>query len=200
MAEERIAARERETTETKIRAEWNLDGSGSAEIETGVPFFDHMLALFAMHGLFDLKLQASGDTAVDYHHLVEDTGIVLGECFREAVGDKAGIRRYGSVFLPMDETLVRVAVDVGNRPWLSYELPAAPGFVRDFNVGLFREFFQGFVNQAGINLHIRREAGEEPHHLAEAAFKGTARALDEATGLDPRRAGTVASTKGTLNG
>ncbi len=199
MAEQRIAARERVTKETSIRAEWNLDGSGVAEVETGIPFFDHMLSLFAMHGLFDLKVRASGDLDVDYHHLVEDTGIVLGECFREAVGDKAGIRRYGSVFLPMDETLVRVAVDVGNRPWLSYELPSAPGFVRDFNVGLFREFFQAFVNQAAVNLHIRREAGQEPHHLAEAAFKGTGRALDEATMAEPRRDGQVASTKGTLD-
>lgn len=199
MAQERIGSRTRQTKETEIRIEWNLDGTGAAGIETGVPFFDHMLTLFAMHGLFDLKISAKGDIDVDYHHLVEDVGIVLGECFREAVGDKAGIRRYGSVFLPMDETLVRVAVDVGNRPWLSYDLPSSPGFVRDFNVGLFREFFQGFVNQAGINLHVRRESGEEPHHLAEAAFKGVARALDEATLPDPRRDGAVASTKGTLN-
>lgn len=200
MAQERIGSKERKTKETEIRIEWNLDGSGVAEIDTGVPFFDHMLTLFSVHGLFDLKVSARGDTEVDYHHLVEDVGIVLGDCLREAVGEKAGIRRYGSVFLPMDETLVRVAVDIGNRPWLSYDLPSSPGFVRDFNVGLFREFFQGFVNQAGINLHVRRESGEEPHHLAEAAFKGTARALDEATRLDERRDGAVASTKGTLNG
>ena len=199
MAEQRIAQRRRETTETTIGVEWNLDGSGVAEIATGVPFVDHMLTLFAVHGLFDLSIEAEGDTGVDYHHLVEDLGIVLGDCFHEAIGDKAGIRRYGSVFLPMDETLVRVAVDVGNRPWLGYDLPASPGFVKDFNVGLFREFFQGFVNQARINLHIRRESGEEPHHLAEAAFKGTARALDEATAIDPRRGGSVASSKGTLS-
>ena len=199
MADQRIATRVRETAETKISVEWNLDGSGIAEIETGVPFFDHMLNLFTVHGLFDLKIAASGDTDVDYHHLVEDLGIVLGDCFHEAVGDKGGIRRYGSFFLPMDESLVRVAVDVSNRPYLDYDLPTAPGFVRDFNVGLFREFFQGFVNQSRINLHIRREAGREPHHLAEAAFKGTARALDEATQIDPRRGGKVASTKGTLD-
>ena len=200
MAEQRIATRSRETAETKIAVEWNLDGSGSAEIATGVPFFDHMLTLFAVHGLFDLKIEATGDTAVDYHHLVEDTGIVLGDCFHEAVGDKAGISRYGFFFLPMDESLVRVAVDVSNRPWLDYDLTATPGFVRDFNVGLFREFFQAFVNQSRINLHIRREAGKEPHHLAEAAFKGVARALDQATQIDPRRGGEVASSKGTLNG
>lgn len=200
MAEKRVAKRERKTSETEISVEWNLDGSGQAEIVTGVPFFDHMLTLFAVHGLFDLKIAAKGDVEVDYHHLVEDLGIVLGDCFHEAVGDKAGICRYGFFFLPMDESLVRVALDVSNRPWLEYDLPASPGFVKDFNVGLFREFFQGFVNQAKINLHIRREAGSEPHHLAEAAFKGTARALDEATRIDPRREGTVASTKGTLNG
>ncbi|MGE9290610.1 MAG: imidazoleglycerol-phosphate dehydratase HisB [Puniceicoccales bacterium] len=200
MAEQRIAARKRETAETQISAEWNLDGSGIAEISTGVPFFDHMLTLFTVHGLFDLKIEAKGDIEVDYHHLVEDLGIVLGDCFHEAVGDKAGICRYGFFYLPMDESLVRVAVDVSNRPWLDYDLPASPGFVRDFNVGLFREFFQGFVNQSRINLHIRREAGIEPHHLAEAAFKGTARALDAATQIDPRRGGKVASTKGTLNG
>lgn len=200
MAEQRIAARKRETAETQISAEWNLDGTGQAEIATGVPFFDHMLTLFTVHGLFDLKIEATGDIDVDYHHLVEDLGIVLGDCFHEAVGDKAGIRRYGFFYLPMDESLVRVAVDVSNRPWLDYDLSASPGFVKDFNVGLFREFFQGFVNQSRINLHIRREAGIEPHHLAEAAFKGTARALDEATQIDPRRGGQVASTKGTLNG
>lgn len=199
MAEERIASRERKTKETDIQVEWNLDGTGVAEIDTGVPFFDHMLTLFAMHGLFDLKVSAGGDTDVDYHHLIEDTGIVLGDCLNEAVGDKAGIQRYGSFFLPMDETLVRVAVDIGNRPWLSYEIPAAPGFVRDFNVGLFREFFQGFVNQSRINLHIRKESGEEPHHVAEAVFKGVARAIDQATLIDPRRGGTIASTKGTLD-
>ena len=199
MAEQRIATRSRKTAETEIEVEWNLDGTGQATIDTGVPFFDHMLTLFTVHGLFDLTIKATGDTAVDYHHLVEDLGIVLGDCFKEAVGDKAGIRRYGSFFLPMDETLVRVAVDVSNRPWLAYDLPAAPGFVKDFNVGRFREFFQGFVNQARINLHIQRESGVEPHHLAEAAFKGTARALDEATQIDPRRGGAIASTKGTLN-
>lgn len=199
MAGERVGTCERGTAETSIRASWDLDGSGVAEIETGIPFFDHMLELFAFHGLFDLRIAASGDTAVDYHHLVEDLGISLGQCLGRALGEKAGIRRYGSVFLPMDETLVRVAVDLGNRPWLSYELPAAPGFVKDFNVGLFREFFQGLVNEARINLHVRRESGEEPHHLAEAAFKGTARALDEATAIDPRRSGEVSSTKGTLS-
>jgi len=199
MDQQRVATRKRETAETRISVEWNLDGTGVAEIDTGVPFFDHMLTLFAVHGLFDLKIQAAGDIAVDYHHLVEDVGIVLGDCFHEAVGDKAGIRRYGSFYLPMDESLVRVAVDVSNRPWLDYDLPAHPGFVRDFNVGLFREFFQGFVNQSRINLHIRREAGKEPHHLAEAAFKGIARALDEAIQIDPRREGAIASSKGTLS-
>ncbi|MFP4352068.1 MAG: imidazoleglycerol-phosphate dehydratase HisB [Puniceicoccaceae bacterium] len=199
MAGARIAERRRETTETTVAASWNLDGSGAAEIATGVPFVDHMLTLFAVHGMFDLSVEAEGDTGVDYHHLVEDLGIVLGDCFHAAIGDKAGIRRYGSVFLPMDETLVRVAVDVGNRPWLGFDLPSHVGFVKDFHIGLFREFFQGFVNQARISLHIRREAGEEPHHLAEAAFKGTARALDEATSPDPRRGESVASSKGTLS-
>lgn len=198
MAKERIGEEQRETRETRISIRLNLDGSGEAEISTKVPFFDHMLELFAFHGLFDLKVEAEGDTEVDYHHLVEDAGIVLGDCFYQAFGDKTGIVRYGSVDLPMDETLVRVAVDVGNRPWLAYEMPPTPGFIRDFNAGLFREFYQGFVNQARINLHIRRLSGVEPHHLAEATFKGVARALDAATRIDPLRKGKVASTKGTL--
>lgn len=199
MAKQRIGENTRETGETQISVRIDLDGSGANDITTGVPFFDHMLTLFAVHGLFDLKVEAKGDIDVDYHHLVEDVGIVLGTAFHAALGDKAGIYRYGSIDLPMDETLVRVAVDVGNRPWLHYDMPASPGFIRDFNSALMREFFQGFVNQARINLHIRREVGSEPHHLVEAAFKGTARALDAATRLDPVRNGEVASTKGTLS-
>jgi len=199
MDKKRIGEDCRETRETRISLRLDLDGSGENDISTGIAFFDHMLTLFAVHGLFDLTVQAEGDLEVDYHHLVEDTGIVLGNALDKALGDKAGIYRYGSIDLPMDETLVRVAVDVGNRPWLNYDMPSSPGFIRDFNSALMREFFQGFVNQSRINLHIRRETGVEPHHLIEAAFKGTARALDIATRLDPLRKGVVASTKGTLS-
>jgi imidazoleglycerol-phosphate dehydratase len=198
MAGERVAERSRETAETRISLRLDLDGSGQADLATGIPFLDHMLELFTLHGLFDLTVRAEGDLAVDYHHLVEDLGLVLGGALAEALGDKKGITRYASLSLPMDETLVRVAVDLGNRPYLRYALPVLPGFVRDFNTGLFREFFQALVNEGRFNLHLVRECGEEPHHLAEACFKGVGRALDAATRPDPRRAEQVVSTKGTL--
>ena len=161
----------RKTKETDISLELNVDGSGVYEVGTQIPFFDHMLELFSRHGLFDLKIAATGDVDVDYHHTVEDVGIVLGRAFREALGDKAGIRRYGFFILPMDETLVRVALDLSNRPVLVYDLGDKDARVRDFNVSLCREFFQAFANEAGANLHIKLEYGGEPHHVAEAAFK-----------------------------
>ena len=176
----------------------NLDGAGRAEIDTGIPFFDHMLTLFARHGLFDLTIRAQGDLDVDYHHTVEDTGLVLGELFREALGDKAGIRRYGFFILPMDECLSRVAVDFSNRPVLVYDVEAANFLVRDFNLLLVKEFFRALTNAAGLNLHARLEYGEEPHHIAECLFKCLARALDAATEIDPRQVGAIPSTKGTL--
>jgi imidazoleglycerol-phosphate dehydratase len=198
MAQERIAELERNTKETQIALKLNIDGSGKAAVQTGIPFFDHMLTLMAAHGLFDLTVKATGDLAVDYHHTVEDVGIALGQAFKEALGDKAGIVRYGFFFQPMDETLARVVVDLGGRSLLVYKVDTTVNFVRDFNIGLMREFFQGFANNAGANVHLQLEYGEEPHHVAEALFKGFGRALDAACRIDPRRQGALPSTKGVL--
>lgn len=198
MAEERIAEVRRDTKETKISLRLAVDGSGKADVATGVPFLDHMLTLFASHGLFDLSVKAEGDIAVDYHHLVEDVGIALGTAFKQALGAKAGLTRYGFFFQPMDETLARVVVDMGGRAMLVYDVDLKVGFVRDFNVGLFREFFQGFANSAAANVHIKLEYGEEPHHVAEAVFKGFARALDAACRVEARRQGALPSTKGLI--
>jgi imidazoleglycerol-phosphate dehydratase len=199
MAEQRIATIERNTQETQIKMELNLDGTGVSEIDTGIPFFDHMLTLFAKHGLFDLKLKAAGDIDVDYHHMVEDTGIVLGQCLKKALGEKRGIRRYGFFLLPMDESLARVALDLSNRQAFVYKVDFKFPMVRDFNIVLIKEFFQAFANDAACNLHINLEYGEEPHHIAEAIFKGFARALDMATTIDPRMGDALPSTKGTLS-
>jgi len=198
MAEQRIAKSERTTKETSIVAELNIDGTGGAQIDTGIPFFDHMLTLFASHGLFDLKVSARGDVDVDYHHTVEDVGIVLGELFKEALGDKAGITRYGFFILPMDECLCRVAIDLGNRPYLAYKVSAPTNYVRDFNIVLVKEFCRAFSNTLGANLHIELEYGEEPHHVVEGVFKCMARAVDAASVLDPRLKGRLPSTKGVL--
>lgn len=179
--------------------ELNLDGSGMSEINTGIPFFDHMLTLFSRHGLFDLTVQAVGDIEVDYHHTVEDTGIVLGQAIKEALGEKRGIRRYGFFLLPMDESLARVALDLSNRPAFVYKVDYKDAMVRDFSIGLVKEFFQSVANEAACNLHINLEYGEEPHHIAEAIFKCFARALDAATTIDPRLGDTLPSTKGTLS-
>lgn len=198
MAEERIASLERETNETQIKASLNVDGTGKAEIDTGVPFFDHMLTLFAAHGLFDLEVVAKGDVKVDYHHTVEDVGIVLGQLFKDAVGDKKGMRRYGFFILPMDECLGRVAIDLGNRPFLEYQVVAPTSYVRDFNIVLVKEFCRAFSNTLGANLHIKLEYGEEPHHIAECIFKCMARAVDMASSIDSRLEGRLPSTKGML--
>ena len=198
MAEERIASLERETKETQIKASLNVDGTGKAEIDTGVPFFDHMLTLFAAHGLFDLEVVAKGDVKVDYHHTVEDVGIVLGQLFKNAVGDKKGMRRYGFFILPMDECLGRVAIDLGNRPFLDYQVVAPTSYVRDFNIVLVKEFCRAFSNTLGANLHIKLEYGEEPHHIAECIFKCMARAVDMASSIDSRLEGLLPSTKGML--
>ena len=179
--------------------ELNVDGTGVSEIETGIPFFDHMLTLFSKHGLFDLKVKATGDTDVDYHHMVEDTGIVLGQAIKEALTDKRGIRRYGFFLLPMDESLARVSLDLSNRQAFVYKVDYQFPMVRDFNIVLVKEFFQAFANEAACNLHINLEYGEEPHHIAEAIFKAFARALDVATTIDPRMGDTLPSTKGTLS-
>jgi imidazoleglycerol-phosphate dehydratase len=179
--------------------ELNVDGTGVSEIDTGIPFFDHMLTLLAKHGLFDLKVKATGDIDVDYHHLVEDTGIVLGQAVKQAIGDKRGIRRYGFFLLPMDESLARVVLDLSNRQAFVYDVAYQFPMVRDFNIVLVKEFFQGFANDAACNLHIKLEYGEEPHHIAEAIFKCFARALDVATSVDSRMGDALPSTKGTLS-
>ena len=198
MAEERIASLERNTKETRIKATLNVDGKGTAVVDTGVPFFDHMLTLFAGHGLFDLEVKADGDIDVDYHHTVEDVGIVLGDLFKNALGDKGGITRYGFFILPMDECLTRVAIDLGNRPHMVYNVEAPTHYVRDFNIILVKEFCRGFSNTLGANLHIELEYGEGPHHIAESIFKCMARAIDAACRIDPRLEGRLPSTKGKL--
>ena len=194
----RVATIARKTAETDIALTLAVDGRGTAKIDTGVPFFDHMLTLFAKHGLFDLTVKAKGDTDVDYHHTVEDVGLVLGQAFKEALGDKVGIRRYGFFVLPMDESLARVVIDVGGRPHLVYKAEAPTMFVRDFNIVLVKEFCRAFSNTLGANLHVELLYGEEPHHVAEAIFKGLARALDVASQIDPRSADQLPSTKGLI--
>ena len=199
MPEARIAKITRNTKETQIQMELNVDGTGVSNIQTGIPFFDHMLTLFSKHGLFDLKIQATGDTEVDYHHLVEDTGIVLGQVFKDALDQKLGIRRYGFFILPMDESLARVAIDLSNRQAFVYDVDFRTTMVRDFNIVLVKEFFQAFANEMACNLHIKLEYGEEPHHIAEAIFKCFARSLDSATTVDSRLGNALPSTKGTLS-
>lgn len=198
MAKARVATISRKTAETDIVLKLGIDGSGASKIDTGVPFFDHMLTLFAKHGLFDLEVRAKGDNDVDYHHTVEDVGLVLGEAFKQALGDKLGIARYGFFLLPMDESLARVVVDLSGRACLVYEASAPTMFIRDFNLVLVKEFCRAFSNAVGCNLHVKLEYGEEPHHVAEAIFKGLARAMDAATRIDPRTAGSLPSTKGLL--
>ena len=188
----------RNTKETQIELEINLDGKGDYNIDTGIPFFNHMLELFARHGLFDLNIKAVGDIEIDYHHTVEDVGIVLGQAVKQAVGNKAGMNRYGFFLLPMDEVLVRVVLDLSNRPILVYDLGSLEGRVRDFNVSLCREFFQAFANEAGANLHVKLLYGDEPHHVAEGAFKCFAKALCSAVSIDPRRGDNIPSTKGSI--
>jgi len=197
-ARTRQATIRRDTAETKINLSVNLDGTGVSEISTGVAFFDHMLTLLSRHAMIDLKVKASGDTDVDYHHTVEDVGIVLGTAIKEALGDKAGIRRYGFFILPMDETLARCVIDLSNRPMMIYQADIVNFMVKDFNIALVREFFQGVANSLGCNLHLKVEYGEEPHHVAEALFKAFAKALRAAVEIDPRQDGRVPSTKGTL--
>ena len=187
------------TSETQIRVFLSLDGSGEGKISTGIPFMDHMLDLFAKHGFFDLSIEAKGDLEIDYHHLVEDMGIAMGQAFREALGDKSGIRRYGFFLLPMDDTLVSFATDLSNRSFLVWKVDPSLNLVRDFNIQLFKEFFQAFANEVACNLHIVLEHGEEPHHIAEAVFKGFAKTMDLATQNDSRLEGKIPSTKGTLS-
>jgi len=193
----RKARTSRKTKETEITVEIDLDGGGAAEIETGIPFFNHMLEIFTRHGLFDLKVRAKGDIDVDFHHTVEDVGLALGQAFKESLGDKQGISRFGEASVPLDETLAHVVVDLSGRPYLSYNVRVRPGRVGNFDTDLPHEFFQAFANQLGMNLHINVSQGENPHHIIEACFKALARAMEKATRVDPRIKG-VLSTKGSL--
>ena len=188
----------RTTKETDITVGLNLDGTGKVAVETGIGFFDHMLDAFGRHGLFDLNVKAVGDLHVDGHHTVEDTGIVLGSALAEAVGDKRGIVRYGDVALPMDEALVLAAVDFSGRGGLYWDMDVPYQMVGDFDSTLAKEFFIAFAANAGVTLHLRQLAGENVHHIVEAAFKATARALRAAVALDPRAADALPSTKGAL--
>lgn len=194
---ERKATVERDTKETAIRVSLVLDGTGTPSITTGVGFFDHMLTHVAKHGMLDLEIEARGDLEVDAHHLVEDTGIVLGQALREALGDKCGIVRYGHAVVPMDEALVEVALDISGRPWVEVDVPMARGKVGDFDTELLPEFARAFAMSAGLTLHVRKLAGDNCHHVLEAAFKALGRALDMAVRIDPRRP-DVPSTKGSL--
>jgi imidazoleglycerol-phosphate dehydratase len=193
----RTASRSRKTAETSIDLSLDLDGSGVSSIDTGVPFFDHMLTLFSKHGLFDLKLVVKGDTEVDCHHTVEDTGIVIGDAMREALGTKEGIHRYGCAYLPMDETLVRVVVDLSNRPHLEFRAPAGTPSAPNLPFTLVEEFCRAVASNLRANLHVELLYGRDGHHIAEAVFKGLARALRQACTLDPRVKG-IPSTKDAL--
>lgn len=195
----RTASIQRRTNETEINLELNLDGSGQAEVKTGVGFLDHMLELLAKHGAFDIRVAARGDLHVDQHHTVEDTGICLGQAFREALGDKAGIRRYGHFTLPMEETLVTVAVDLSGRYALAFNAPLPSPKIGAFDSELLEDFWQAFAANTLCNLHVLLHYGRNSHHIAEAVFKGTARALRMAVEHDPRMTG-VPSTKGSLLG
>jgi imidazoleglycerol-phosphate dehydratase len=193
----RTADIERETKETHIRVSLKLDGQGQAEISSGIPFFDHMLTLFTVHGFFDLCLHAKGDLDVDFHHTVEDVGLVIGQAVAEALGDRKGIRRYGHAVTPMDDALAAVTVDLSNRPFLVYNAPQAVVSETGLSPSLAKEFFRALVNRAGMNLHINVPYGENEHHLIESIFKAFGRALDEASTFDVRIAG-VRSSKGVL--
>jgi imidazoleglycerol-phosphate dehydratase len=188
---------DRQTRETRIHLTLSLDGAGKGDISTAVPFLDHMLCLLAKHGFFDLKVQAEGDVEVDGHHTVEDLGICLGEAFKKALGDKAGIRRYGHATVPMHEALATVDIDISGRPHLVFNADLPKAKVGDFDVELVAEFFVAFCNHAGANVHVNLAYGDNLHHIIEAIFKAFGRALDQATGLDPRISG-VMSTKGKL--
>lgn len=189
---------DRKTKETEIHLKLNLDGTGLSSVDTGIPFMDHMLTLFTAHGFMDMELTARGDTEIDDHHTVEDLGICLGSALNEALGDKRGIKRYGMATIPMDETLIRVVIDISNRPILSYRVPLKKRTTGTFDVSLVKEFFRALVINAGITMHIDLLAGEEPHHISEAIFKASGRALDQASSLEDRLDGSVPSTKGLL--
>jgi imidazoleglycerol-phosphate dehydratase len=196
--EPRVAEVTRNTAETRIRVKVNLDGTGKSQLSTGIGFFDHMLEQISRHGLVDLEIHAEGDLHIDGHHTVEDVGITLGQAVLKALGDKKGIRRYGHAYVPLDEALSRVVMDLSGRPGLEMHVPFKSGMVGAFDTQLAHEFFQGFVNHAGVTLHIDNLKGENAHHQAETVFKAFARALRSAIELDPRALGTIPSTKGSL--
>ena len=194
----RSAREERRTQETDVVVQLNVDGTGASKVETTIPFFDHMLSAWAKHGLMDLTVGAHGDTEIDLHHTVEDVGIVLGKALRTALGDKRGLVRYGSAFVPMDEALVFSALDLSGRSFLVFDVPLHRARVANFDLDLLKEFFRAFAFNAEITLHVRLHYGENLHHIAEAVFKAVARALAQATRLDPRIEGILPSTKGAL--
>ncbi|HKY95209.1 MAG TPA: imidazoleglycerol-phosphate dehydratase HisB [Kiloniellales bacterium] len=194
----RQATVKRSTKETRIEATVALDGTGRSEIATGIGFLDHMLDSLARHSLIDIRLKAEGDLHIDFHHTTEDSGIVLGQAVAEALGDRKGIRRFGDALIPMDETLSRVALDVSNRPYLIWKVAFTRDKVGEMDTELFKEWFQAFAQQAGITLHVENLYGTNSHHIVESCFKGLARALRQAIEIDPRTAGTVPSTKGSL--
>ncbi len=193
----RTATVDRRTKETQIHLELAIDGEGRYDVSTGIPFLDHMLELFARHGFFDLVVRATGDLDVDYHHTVEDVGLTLGQAIRDALGEKAGIRRFGESSVPLDEALVTTVVDLSGRPFFVYDVRIEQAKIGHFDVELIHDFLLALANQAGMNLHVRMASGRNPHHIVEATFKSLARALDHATQRDPRVRG-VLSTKGML--
>jgi len=197
---DREAVVSRQTAETQIQLEINLDGQGAVEIDTGIPFFDHMLSMVGKHGLIDLKIRAKGDLEVDGHHTVEDVGISLGQAFKEALGDKKGIKRYGYSIMPMDEALALVALDISGRPYLVYDIDLPVEMIGTYDSALTVEFLQAFITNAGITMHVKMLAGKNAHHMVEAIFKGLAKALLEAVEINPRAAGVIPSTKGMLEG
>jgi len=188
----------RNTLETQISVKLNLDGSGKSKLATGIGFFDHMLDQVARHGMIDMEIEAKGDLHIDAHHTVEDVGITLGQAFAKALGDKKGVRRYGHAYVPLDEALSRVVVDLSGRPGLAYAVDYARGLVGEFDIDLVHEFFQGFANHALVTLHIDNFKGRNAHHQAETIFKAFGRALRMASEMDPRAAGALPSTKGSL--
>lgn len=190
----------RKTTETEIEVWLDLDGTGVYDVQTGIGFLDHMLELLSRHSLIDLKVKAKGDLHIDYHHTTEDTGIAIGEAFAIALGDLKGIRRYASAYIPMDETLSRVAIDVSKRPYLIWKVGFSRDKLGEMDTELFKEWFQAFAQAAGITLHVENLYGENNHHIVESCYKALARALRDAVEIDPRRADAIPSTKGVLGG
>lgn len=196
----RSARVERNTTETQITAELNLDGTGKYDIGTGIGFLDHMLEQLARHGLMDLTLKAKGDLHIDQHHTTEDSGIAIGMAFKQALGDRKGITRYAHAYIPMDETLSRVAIDISGRPYLVWRVAFTKHKIGEMDTELFKEWFQAFAFAAGVTLHVENLYGENNHHIIESCFKGLARAIRAAAAIDPRAKDSIPSTKGTLNG